>query len=99
MAWSQKTVPRVWWRGNANSAFIYDKWDWRASQRFRLSEMASGFKDRGTYSEKQSSPVLLDDANGARREWRENEELRRTYLNISLIDAVSTASDKIWIAY
>ena len=36
--WTQKTTPKAWFRGNANSAFIYPGWNWRAAQRFRLSD-------------------------------------------------------------
>jgi hypothetical protein len=37
-AWHTKTDPRIFWRGNANSAFLYPSWNWRAAQRFRLSD-------------------------------------------------------------
>lgn len=99
MPWKDKVESRLWWRGNANSAFIYDQWDWRSSQRFRLSEFASGRKEKPHIGSSAglrdddgvtASPVLLELGNNdARREWRERDQLRKTYLDISLIDAVS----------
>ncbi|KAI9639049.1 uncharacterized protein MKK02DRAFT_31306 [Dioszegia hungarica] len=94
MPWSAKTEHRLWWRGNAHSAFYYDKWDWRAGQRLRLSDFASGRRERmeaemaggmGMSAEERGSPVLLEREERVRREWREREVLRETYLNVSLI--------------
>jgi hypothetical protein len=48
MAWSEKTTPKLFWRGSLTGAFHNDYTPWRQSQRERLIYLATaqtGFKD------------------------------------------------------
>jgi hypothetical protein len=48
MAWSEKTNPKLFWRGSLTGAFHNDYTPWRQSQRERLIYLAAaetGFKD------------------------------------------------------
>lgn len=91
MPWIEKTESRLWWRGNPNSAFIYDQWDWRSSQRFKLSDWASGRRPVGA-AQDGHSPVLLEIDGIVERKWVDPDVLRGTYLNVSLVNSVRQIS-------
>lgn len=46
MAWSEKTIDKVVWRGSFTGAFHGEQFDWRNSQRERMVTLANSQDDR-----------------------------------------------------
>ena len=92
--WSEKTLHKVVWRGTLTGAFHRDRYDWRASQRHRLSHLV------GNTTEEAEALVLLDRSVGDVSSssgglevgtWKENDLIEK-WMNVGLVKGVSAPS-------
>jgi beta-1,2-xylosyltransferase len=84
--WSEKTIRKVVWRGTLTGAFHRDRYDWRSSQRHRLSHLV------GNTTSDTETVVLLerdDDGNITAVEKQNERGLIEKWLNVGLIKEVS----------
>jgi beta-1,2-xylosyltransferase len=84
--WADKTVRKVVWRGTLTGAFHRDRYDWRSSQRHRLSHLI------GNTTSDADAVVLLerDDEGQGTVVKKENElDLIDRWMDVGLIKEVS----------
>lgn len=92
LSWLEKPGRKAVWRGTLTGIFHRDRWDWRKSQRHRLSHLAGNSTD-------ELKEVLVE-AKGGKVEiqrWSERELVER-YLDVGLVKDVSTVQPRAKIS-
>lgn len=90
--WADKTVRKVVWRGTLTGAYHRDRYDWRASQRHRLSHLVANT------TEAEETIVLLEreseDGAVEVEAWKEREMIDK-WMNVGLVKGVSLVASEI----
>lgn len=82
--WSKKTKRQVVWRGTATGVYHRDRWDWRSSQRHRLSRFVWN-----TTGEVEKVLIEEETESGAREVFVEEyskKDLVQRWLDIGLVE-------------